>query len=29
MAAEQSNVASVHLRGLSEQLDGLLRQFKV
>jgi methyl-accepting chemotaxis protein len=29
LAAEQSSVASVHLRGLSEQLDGLLRQFKV
>ncbi|WP_339484189.1 methyl-accepting chemotaxis protein [Pseudomonas sivasensis] len=29
LAAEQSSVASAHLRGLSEQLDGLLRQFKV
>ena len=29
LAAEQSSVASVHLRGLSEQLGGLLRQFKV
>ncbi len=29
LAAEQSSLASVHLRGLSEQLDGLLRQFKV
>ena len=29
LAAEQSSVASGHLRGLSEQLDGLLRQFKV
>ena len=29
VAAEQSSVASAHLRGLSEQLDGLLRQFKV
>ncbi|MDE1169570.1 MAG: methyl-accepting chemotaxis protein [Pseudomonas sp.] len=28
-AAEQSNVASVQLRGLSEQLNGLLRQFRV
>ena len=26
LAAEQSSVASAHLRGLSEQLDGLLRQ---
>ena len=29
LAAEQSSVASAHLRGLSDQLDGLLRQFKV
>ena len=29
LAAEQSSVASLHLRTLSEQLDGLLRQFKV
>ncbi|MGX5797318.1 methyl-accepting chemotaxis protein [Pseudomonas sp. E2-15] len=29
LAAQQSSVASAHLRGLSEQLDGLLRQFKV
>ncbi|MGE1154907.1 methyl-accepting chemotaxis protein [Pseudomonas kitaguniensis] len=29
LAAEQSSVASEHLRGLSEQLDGLLRLFKV
>ncbi|QOQ77140.1 methyl-accepting chemotaxis protein [Pseudomonas poae] len=29
LAAEQSSVASAHLRGLSEQLGGLLRQFKV
>ena len=29
LAAEQSSAASVQLRGLSEQLDGLLRQFKV
>ena len=29
LAAEQSSVASAHLRGLSKQLDGLLRQFKV
>ncbi len=29
LAAEQSSVASMQLRGLSEQLDGLLRQFKV
>jgi methyl-accepting chemotaxis protein len=29
MAAQQSSVASAHLRGLSEQLDGLLRQFKI
>ncbi|MGR3885372.1 methyl-accepting chemotaxis protein [Pseudomonas sp. 1152_12] len=29
LAAEQSSVASAQLRGLSEQLDGLLRQFKV
>ncbi|MCR4538362.1 methyl-accepting chemotaxis protein [Pseudomonas sp. 18.1.10] len=29
LAAQQSSVASTHLRGLSEQLDGLLRQFKV
>jgi methyl-accepting chemotaxis protein len=29
LAAEQSNVASVQLKGLSEQLNGLLRQFKV
>lgn len=29
LAAEQSNVASLQLRGLSEQLNGLLRQFKV
>ena len=29
LAAEQSSVASAQLRGLSEQLEGLLRQFKV
>ncbi len=29
LAAEQSNVASLQLKGLSEQLSGLLRQFKV
>ncbi|MGY2377384.1 methyl-accepting chemotaxis protein [Pseudomonas sp. SDO524_S393] len=29
LAAEQSSAASSQLRGLSEQLDGLLRQFKV
>ncbi|RZK98874.1 MAG: methyl-accepting chemotaxis protein, partial [Rubrivivax sp.] len=29
LAAQQSSEASVQLRGLSEQLDGLLRQFKV
>ncbi|XJP93464.1 methyl-accepting chemotaxis protein [Pseudomonas sp. B22129] len=29
LAAEQSSVASIHLRGLSEQLDGLLRQFRI
>ena len=29
VAAEQSSVASAHLRGLSEQLDSLLRQFKI
>ena len=29
LAAEQSSVASAHLRGLSEQLGGLLRQFKI
>src|SRR5450830_834003 len=29
VAAEQSSVASAHLRGLSEQLEGLLRQFKI
>nr|WP_095079002.1 methyl-accepting chemotaxis protein [Pseudomonas sp. Irchel s3h17] len=29
LAAEQSSVASVHLKGLSEQLNGLLRQFRV
>ena len=29
LAAQQSSVASTHLRTLSEQLDGLLRQFKV
>ena len=29
LAAQQSSVASRHLKGLSEQLDGLLRQFKV
>ncbi|MGF6094167.1 methyl-accepting chemotaxis protein [Pseudomonas sp. 18175] len=29
LAAQQSNVASAHLRALSEQLDGLLRPFKV
>ncbi|MGC6369994.1 methyl-accepting chemotaxis protein [Pseudomonas sp. K2I15] len=29
LAAEQSSVASAHLKGLSEQLGGLLRQFKV
>ncbi|OCW25428.1 methyl-accepting chemotaxis protein [Pseudomonas aylmerensis] len=29
LAAEQSSAASVQLRSLSEQLDGLLRQFKV
>jgi len=29
LAAQQSSVASAHLKGLSEQLDSLLRQFKV
>ena len=29
LAAEQSSVASAHLRGLSEELGGLLRQFKI
>ncbi|MBM9485266.1 methyl-accepting chemotaxis protein [Pseudomonas sp. ICBG1301] len=29
LAAQQSSAASEHLRALSEQLDGLLRQFKV
>ncbi|AZE83803.1 Methyl-accepting chemotaxis sensor/transducer protein [Pseudomonas orientalis] len=29
LAAEQSSVASAQLRGLSEQLDGLLRQFRI
>ncbi|WP_268800350.1 methyl-accepting chemotaxis protein [Pseudomonas huanghezhanensis] len=29
MAAEQSTAASVHLKGLSEQLNSLLRQFRV
>ncbi|KRP47984.1 methyl-accepting chemotaxis sensory transducer with Cache sensor [Pseudomonas libanensis] len=29
LAAEQSSVASGQLRGLSEQLDGLLRQFRI
>jgi methyl-accepting chemotaxis protein len=29
LAAEQSTAASVHLKGLSEQLNGLLRQFRV
>jgi methyl-accepting chemotaxis protein len=29
LAAEQSNVASLQLKGLSEQMNGLLRQFKV
>ncbi len=29
LAAEQSNAASLQLKGLSEQLNGLLRQFKV
>lgn len=29
LAAEQSSVASAHLRGLSEQLEGLLRQFRI
>ncbi|POA20807.1 methyl-accepting chemotaxis protein [Pseudomonas sp. FW300-N1A1] len=29
LAAEQSSVASVHLKALSEQLNGLLRQFRV
>ncbi len=29
LAAQQSSVASTHLRGLSEQLNDLLRQFKV
>lgn len=29
LAAQQSSVASTHLRGLSEQLDGLLRQFRI
>ena len=28
-AAEQSSAASVHLKELSVQLNGLLRQFKV
>ena len=29
LAAQQSSVASVHLKDLSEELNGLLRQFKV
>ena len=29
LAAEQSSVASVRLKGLSEQLNGLLKQFRV
>jgi methyl-accepting chemotaxis protein len=29
LAAEQSTASSVHLKGLSEQLNGLLRQFRV
>ena len=29
LAAQQSSVASTHLKGLSEELNGLLRQFKV
>jgi methyl-accepting chemotaxis protein len=29
IAAEQSSAASTHLRGLSEQLNTLLRQFKI
>ncbi|MNQ27759.1 Methyl-accepting chemotaxis protein 4 [compost metagenome] len=29
LAAEQSSAASVHLKALSEQLNGLLRQFRV
>ncbi|AJO78497.1 methyl-accepting chemotaxis protein [Pseudomonas sp. MRSN 12121] len=29
LAAEQSSAASLHLKALSEQLDGLLRQFRV
>jgi methyl-accepting chemotaxis protein len=29
LAAEQSSVASVHLKELSEQLNGLLKQFRV
>ncbi|MGE8175171.1 methyl-accepting chemotaxis protein [Pseudomonas fluorescens] len=29
LAAEQSSVASVHLKDLSEQLNGLLKQFRV
>ena len=29
LAAQQSSVASAHLKGLSEQLDSLLHQFKV
>ncbi|QQX61693.1 methyl-accepting chemotaxis protein [Pseudomonas chlororaphis] len=29
LAAEQSNAASLHLKELSEQLNGLLRQFRV
>jgi methyl-accepting chemotaxis protein len=29
LAAEQSTGASQHLRGLSEQLNGLLKQFRV
>ena len=29
LAAEQSSMASAHLRGLSEELGGLLRQFKI
>ncbi|WP_422396190.1 hypothetical protein [Pseudomonas trivialis] len=29
LAAEQSSVASAQLRGLSEQLESLLRQFRI
>jgi methyl-accepting chemotaxis protein len=29
LAAEQSSMTSVHLKELSEQLNGLLKQFRV